>query len=432
MSDSLAELLASLPESERAAAFADLTDDEADGLEYDWRFWGRPEQFAPDGDWRTWIALAGRGFGKTETGAQWVRERVKAGARQIAIVAETQKDLEDVMVPRIVAVHPPGEAPKVRYEPVRVVWPNGAIALGYNGTEPNQLRGPEFDTAWLDELAKYRYARETWDMLQFTMRRGDDPRVFVSTTPRPIAILKEILADPSTVVTRGSTFDNKANLAKAFIDTIVKKYEGTRLGRQELEAEILEDVPGALWTRAMIDETRRRSAPPLPSVAVAVDPPVTSGENADECGIIVAGVDADGEGYILADHSSQGDKPREWARRAVAAYEMFSADYIVAEVNNGGEMIAEIIRQIDPAIPVKEVRATRGKFTRAEPISALYEQRRVHHVGSFPKLEDQMCSMTPDFDPAKAGYSPDRLDALVWALTKLMTGPRSEPSIRRF
>jgi phage terminase large subunit-like protein len=432
VSASLAESLASLPDSEVANILADLTDEEAEALEYDWRWWGRPEQIAPDGDWRVWLALAGRGFGKTEAGAQWIRERVAAGARSIAIVAETQKDLEEVMVPRIISVHPEHMRPKVRYRPVRIVWPNGAQALGYNGTEPDQLRGPEFDTAWCDELAKWRYARETWDMLQFTMRRGDDPRIFVSTTPRPIAIIKEMIADTSTAITRGSTLDNRKNLAQAFIDTIVRKYEGTRLGRQELEAEILDDMPGALWSRAVIDETRVRDYPPLKRVAIAIDPPVTSGDSADECGIIAAGIDEHGTGFVIGDRSSQGDKPSEWARRAVQAYEMFDGDCIVAEVNNGGEMIEEIIRQVAPNIPVKSVRATRGKFTRAEPVAALYEQRRVHHVGSFPKLEDQMCAMTPDFDPAKAGYSPDRLDAMVWAMTELMTGYRSEPRIRSF
>lgn len=219
---------------EKAAILASLTDAQAEELLWDWLAWARPNQVAPDGDWQTWIALAGRGFGKTEAGAQWVRQRVMAGARSIALVAETQKDLEEVMVARLLAIHPPSEMPSVRYRPVRVIWPNGAMALGYNGTEPDQLRGPEFDTAWVDELAKYRLARETWDMLQFTMRSGTDPRAFVTTTPRPIPVLREILADPTTVVTRGSTFDNAANLPLKFLDRLKAKYEGTRLGRQEL------------------------------------------------------------------------------------------------------------------------------------------------------------------------------------------------------
>ena len=422
--------MASLPERQRAAILKDLSEAEAASLEYDWRFWARKNQIAPPGDWLVWLALAGRGFGKTEAGAQWVRERVEAGARNIALIAETQKDLEEVMVERLLTISPPRQAPKVRYKPVRIVWPNGATALGYNGTEPDQLRGPEFDTAWVDELAKYRYARETWDMLQFTMRSGHDPRVFVTTTPRPIEVIKEIIAAKTTVVTRGSTFDNAANLPPQFLANLKARYAGTRLGRQELEAELLEDVPGALWTRAGIDETRISDVGPLPRVVVAIDPPVTSGENADECGIIAAGRDSGGHGYVLADATSQGEKPGEWASRAVRLYEQVSADSLVVEVNNGGEMIASIIGQINPRIPIKEVRATRGKFTRAEPISMLYEQRRVHHVGSFPKLEDQMCSMTPDFDAASAGYSPDRLDAMVWAMTELMLGNHAEPRVR--
>lgn len=428
---SLAESLALLPEAQRTAILAELTNSEAADLEYDWGFWGRANQRAPAGNWQTWLALAGRGFGKTEAGAQWIRERVAAGARNIALVAETQKDLEEVMVARLLAIYPPGQAPVARFKPVRLIWPNGAMALGYNGTEPNQLRGPEFDTAWVDELAKYRYAQETWDMLQFTMRSGTDPRVFVTTTPRPIDVIRKIMADPFTVVTRGSTFDNAANLPPQFLRQLRARYEGTRLGRQELNAEILEDVPGALWTRDIIEGCRVSAEPIMRRVVIAIDPPVTSGENADECGIIAAGLGDDGHGYVLADRSSQGEKPSEWARRAVLAFKQFDADCIVAEVNNGGEMIEEVIRAVDPNMPVRSVRATRGKVLRAEPISLLYEQRRIHHVGAFPKLEDQMCAMTPDFDPSDAGYSPDRLDALVWAMTELMLGHKSEPRIRR-
>lgn len=419
MTSSLASSLASLPESQRNEVLASLTEAQANELLWDWRFWARPNQIAPEGDWATWVALAGRGFGKTETGAQWVRERVKAGARSIAIVAETQKDLEEVMVARILAIHPPGEAPSVRYKPVRMTWPNGAVALGYNGTEPDQLRGPEFDTAWVDELAKYRYARETWDMLQFTMRRGEDPRVFVSTTPRPIPIIKEIIADPTTVVTRGSTFDNAANLAPKFLAAIRDKYEGTRLGRQELEAEILDDLPGALWSRAEIDKHRVRAAPDLRRIVVAVDPSGTKGESddGDSIGIVVVGKGVDGRGYVLADRSCKLS-PDGWGRRAVAAYHEFGADRIVAERNFGGAMVEHVIRTVDRRVSYKEVTASRGKAARAEPVAALYEQGKVSHVGSLAELEDQMCMFGPD------GYigegSPDRADALVWALTELM------------
>ena len=425
MSASSAELLARLPESQRRAILKDLTDREAEALEYDWRFWGRPEQIAPEGDWSVWLAMAGRGFGKTEAGAQWVRERVIAGARSIALVAETQKDLEEVMVQRLIKISPPKERPKVRYKPVRMEWPSGALALGYNGTEPDQLRGPQFDTAWVDELAKYRYASETWDMLELTMREGD-PRVFVTTTPRPIPIIRHLLADAGTVVTRGSTYENAANLPQKFLERIRERYEGTRLGRQELFAELLDDNPGALWTRAVIDATRVKEAPPMKRVVVAVDPSGTKGGGeGDDIGIVIAGKGLDGRGYVLADWTLQAS-PATWGRRAVEAFGHFKADRIVAERNFGGAMVESVIKTADRNVPVKMVTASRGKIARAEPIAALYEQQRVSHVGAFAQLEDQMVCFTAD------GYvgdrSPDRADALVWALSELMLGS-AEPTI---
>ena len=418
---SLAEIVANHPERDKL-----LSDIDPLALEYDWQFWARPNQLAPAGDWRTWLALAGRGFGKTEAGAQWVRQRVKDGARSIALVAETQKDLEEVMVARLLKISPPGDMPKVRYKPVRITWPNGAQALGYNGTEPDQLRGPEFDTAWVDELAKYRYARETWDMLQFTMRSGVDPRVFVTTTPSPIPVLREIMADATTVITRGSTLDNAKNLAPAFMKAVVEKYAGTRLGRQELDAEMLDDVPGALWTRAMVDETRVREAPRLVRVVVAVDPSGTSGNGeGDDIGIVVAGLGDDGRLYVIEDASCQLS-PEGWARRVAEVYSAHQADRIVAEKNFGGAMVEAVIRTTNKALPVRMVTASRGKIARAEPIAALYEQGRVSHVGGFAALEDQMCAMTP------SGYvgegSPDRADALVWAITELALG-KSRPGL---
>lgn len=421
MTSSLASSLASLAPQDRQAVLASLSEEQAKELLWDWRFWARPNQIAPEGDWQTWMALAGRGFGKTEAGAQWIRERVKGGARSIALVAETQKDLEEVMVARIIAVHPPDEAPSVRFKPVRMIWPNGAIALGYNGTEPNQLRGPEFDTAWVDELAKYRYARETWDMLQFTMRSGDDPRAFVTTTPRPIPVIKEILADPATVVSRGSTFDNAANLPAQFLGRLKERYAGTRLGRQELEAEILDDVPGALWTRAMIDVALSPvTVPDMQRIVVAVDPSGTGGgDGGDSIGIVVAGKGRDGRAYVLADRTCNLS-PAGWGRVAVQAYHEFGADRIIAERNFGGAMVEHVIRTADPLASYEEVVASRGKAVRAEPVAALYEQGRVTHVASMPDLEDQMCQMAGD------GYlgegSPDRLDAMVWALSSLMLG----------
>lgn len=417
-------MLASLPEPQREAELSKLSTEVRAALRWHWPFWARPNQLAPEGDWRTWLILAGRGFGKTEAGAQWIRQRVENGARSIALVAETQKDLEEVMVARLLKISPPHMMPKVRYKPVRVIWPNGAEALGYNGTEPDQLRGPEFDTAWVDELAKYRYARELWDMLQFTMRSGDDPRVLATTTPRPIPVLREIMANPLTAITRGSTMENKDNLAEAFIDAVVSKYAGTRLGRQELDGEILDDVPGALWTRAMLERAVADSVPEMARVVVAVDPSGTNGaDDGDEIGIIVVGRGVDGRGYVLEDLSCKLS-PDAWARRACEAYYRWGADRLVAERNFGGAMVASVIRTADRNVSFKEVTASRGKTARAEPVAALYEQGRVSHVRGLADLEDQLTLMT------MAGYagegSPDRVDAMVWGLTEAMLSHQVE------
>lgn len=426
---SLAEQLAASPE--RASILASMSERELAELEWDWRFWGRPAQIAPAGDWLTWLALAGRGWGKTETGAQWIRERVANGARSIALIAETQKDLEEVMVPRILNVHPPAMRPTVRYKPVRITWANGAVALGYNGTEPNQLRGPEFDTAWVDELAKYRYARDLWDMLQFTLRRPN-PRAFVSTTPRPIPVLREIMAARTTIISRGSTLENRSNLSPEFLKTVTDRYEGTRLGRQELGAEMLDDVQGALWTREMFDSARIRGEwdgsqivtedgrkIALARIVIGVDPSGSNGDEdkADDIGIVAAGKGVDGRGYVLGDWTCNMS-PAGWGRRAVLAYKHFRADRIVAEKNFGGDMVNFVIKTADQVVPVTMVNASRGKIVRAEPIAALYEQGRVSHLGLMPELEDQAVQMTGD------GYmgdgSPDRVDAKVWALSELM------------
>lgn len=420
MSQSQADRLKALPKAKRSAFVRSLTDAEAAGLLTDWRgFLARPEQIAPPGEWSTWIMNAGRGFGKTEAGAQWVRERVKNGAMHIALIAETQKDLEEVMVARLLAIHPQAERPTVRYKPVRLTWPSGAVALGYNGTEPDQLRGPEFDTAWVDELAKYRRARETWDMLQFTMRSGNDPRILVTTTPRPIPVLREMLANPQSVVTRGSTFDNAANLPPQFLENLKAKYTGTRLGRQELNAEMLDDLPGALWTRAMFDDNRVIEAPQMQRIVVAVDPSGTAGarDDGDSIGIVVAGIGIDGRGYVIADRTCKLS-PDGWARQAVNAYHEFKADRIVAERNFGGAMVEAVIRTADKSVSYKEVTASRGKVARAEPIAALYEQGRCSHLRGLEELEDQMCQIGPSGFIGEG--SPDRADALVWAISDLM------------
>lgn len=420
--------MASLPEPEREAEIAKLSIETRAALKWHWPFWARPNQIPEDGDWNTWLILAGRGFGKTEAGAQWVRQQVKNGASSIALVAETQKDLEEVMVARLLSISPPDELPTVRYKPVRVAWPNGAVALGYNGNEPDQLRGPEFDAAWVDELAKYRYARETWDMLQFALRKGEHPRSCVTTTPRPIPLIRELSSDPSVLVTRGRTVDNATNLAPTFIDHIRAKYEGTRLGRQELDGEILDDVPGALWTRAILENASVDAVPEMSRVVVAVDPSGTSGadDDGDEIGIVVVGRGVDGRGYVLEDLSCKLS-PDAWARRACEAYHRHGADRLVAERNFGGAMVASVIRTADRSVAFKEVTASRGKTARAEPVAALYEQGRVSHVRGLSDLEDQLTLMTG------SGYagegSPDRVDAMVWGLTEVMLSHIPEPRV---
>ncbi|HEV8680513.1 MAG TPA: terminase family protein, partial [Stellaceae bacterium] len=366
------------------------------------------------------------GFGKTRTGAESVRARVAAHtARRIALVAPTAADARDVMVEGesgLLAIAPPDQRPL--YEPSnrRLTWPNGALATTYSADEPERLRGPQHDFAWCDELAAWRYPA-AWDMLMFGLRLGDDPRAVVTTTPRPTKLIRALLADPKVVVTRGKTAENRKNLAPAFLDQIVKRYEGTRLGRQELDAELLDDMPGALWRREVIEAARVSAPPDLSRIVVAIDPAATSNAEADETGIVTAGRDANGNGYVLGDASGRY-APAAWAQVAIAAYRAHRADRIVAEVNNGGEMVEATLRMIDPNVPFSAVRASRGKVARAEPVAALYEQGRIRHIGAFPQLEDQMCAFAGDFDRAAAGYSPDRVDALVWALTDLLVEPR--------
>lgn len=393
---------------------------------YDWRFWARDKQVVPSWDWSSWLILAGRGFGKTRTGAETVRYWAETlpGIR-IALVGRTAADVRDVMVEGesgLLAISPPYCMP--HYEPSkrRLTWPNGSMATTYSGDKPDQLRGPQHHKAWTDELAAWRYP-EAYDQLLFGLRLGNDPQVINTTTPRPIPLIREMMKAPLTVITRGSTFENVANLAPRALEELRRKYENTRLGRQELYAEILDDVPGALWQRALLDKYRvtheQHATQDYKRIVVAIDPAVTDSEGSNETGIIVAGLHSSGHGYILEDVSLNGS-PDQWARRAVKAYYDFSADCIVVEVNQGGDMIKYTLKTIDPNVRIKEVRATRGKYTRAEPVAALYEQGKVHHVGMFPILEDQYCTWIPGED------SPDHLDAAVWALTELMLGGPSE------
>lgn len=395
---------------------------------YDWSVWARPAQLAPDGDWRIWLILAGRGFGKTRSGAEWVRQQVETGcAGRIALVGATAADVRDTMIEGesgLLRIFPDETRP--RYEPSkrRVTFPNGAIATTYSADEPDRLRGPNHDLAWADEVAAWRYP-DAWDQLMFGLRIGDRPRAVATTTPRPTRLIRNLADRPDCVVTRGSTYDNAANLSSAFLDEMRNRYEGTRLGRQELEAELLLDADGALWNRDMLDDARTTTIPNLRRVVVAIDPAASANADSDETGIIVAGVDDHGHGYVLDDRSMKGS-PAEWASAAVTAHHVHKADRIVAEANQGGDMISHTLRTVDASVPVKLVHASRGKRTRAEPVAALYEQGRVHHAGAFPELEDQLCTWTPD------GPSPDRLDALVWALSELMVGGREPQAVVPF
>ncbi|WP_019953850.1 DNA-packaging protein [Yoonia vestfoldensis] len=416
-----------------------LSEAELLALPYLFSFWAMPHQLPPPGDWRTWVILGGRGAGKTRAGAEWVRSMVAGAARRIALIGETFDQAREVMVfgdSGIMAVCPPDARPKWIASRHMLVWPNGAQATLFSAHEPEALRGPQFDAAWVDELAKWRKAAATWDMLQFGLRLGDQPRVCVTTTPRRQALLRKLLDRPSTVVTHAPTSANRTNLADSFLAEMAAEYAGTALGRQELEGVMLDGVDGALWEMRRLAACQVAAAPPLTRVIVAVDPPTTAHAGSDACGIIVAGVVMDGpvqdwRAYVLEDASVQGASPDAWARAAIAAVARHGADRLVAEVNQGGDMVAAVIRQIDPLVPFRAVHASRGKVARAEPVAALYEQGRVRHLRGLGDLEDQMCQMT------QAGYqgkgSPDRVDALVWAIHDLMIGPAQSwrnPQIR--
>jgi phage terminase large subunit-like protein len=464
---SLAESLASLSEKERTEALASLSNEQCLALLYDWKFWARPKQFIPDDAmpsgvrWAVWLILAGRGFGKTRTGAEWVRDSVKRGCGHIALMGPTVGDVRAVMVE--------GESGllacswqhdfdfkgnwigRPEYEPSkrRLTWKNGARAYTYSAEEPDSMRGPQHDAGWADEIAAWYDPQAMWDMYQFGLRLGEYPRTCVTTTPRPLPIIRELLKDPTTHVTSGSTFENAANVAPKFLETIRKKYAGTRLGRQEINAEVLDDIPGALWTRAMLNRARHGTQgqkltefniPQMVRVVVSVDPSGTKGipgqtatakkraeamqNGPNDVGIVVVGLGVDGLAYVLADETCNL-APNDWARVVADAFHYWSADRIVGETNYGGALVESNIRAHDPMLPFKEVTASRGKSVRAEPVASLYEQDRVKHVAkvkddfdSLLQLEDQLCLFASDGYKGKG--SPDRGDALVWAITELM------------
>lgn len=410
-------MIATLPPS-ILAELNKLSDRDAHLLLYDWSIWGRTAQQAPTHrPWTFWLILAGRGWGKTRTGAEWVRDQVKV-SQFVNLIGATADDARDIMIEGesgILAICPKDERPQYKKSERKLVWPNGATSLIFTADEPERLRGKQHEKIWADEVAAWRYP-ESWTQAKLGLRLGNNPQACLTTTPRPTKLVKEIAADPATVVTRGTTYDNRANLAESFFSQIIKTYEGTRLGRQELNAEILDDNPNALWKRIWIEDKRitKDKLPPLKRIVIGVDPAVSNTENSDLTGIIAAAIGDDDEGYVLADDSLKSS-PDTWAKAAVTCYDVFEADKIVAEVNNGGDLVEVMLRTIDANIPYKKVHASRGKVIRAEPIAALYEQGRIHHVGFFPELEDEMC----DYDPLTSKKSPDRMDALVWAFTEL-------------
>ena len=391
------------------------------------------------GPWTTWLMLGGRGAGKTRLGAEWVRALAHGLAPYadephgaIALVGETEHDVREVMIEGasgILRMSPRGERPLWIATRKRLEWPNGAVAQAFSAEDPDQLRGPQFDAAWCDELAKWRRAEKAFDNLQFGLRLGDHPRQLITTTPRPTALIKRLVADPRTALTRAPTQANAAHLSPAFLAEVVARYAGTRLGRQEIDGEIIEDRAYALWSQATIEACRVDAAPPLMRIVVGIDPPAAARLGSDACGIVAAGRAEDGMIYVLEDATIAGLAPAGWAAKAVAVLHRLNADTLVAEVNMGGDMVRAVLAQVDASVPLKTVHATRGKWLRAEPVAAMYTQGKVKHAGApMAELEDQMC----DFGQGglSTGRSPDRLDALVWAVSELIARTGGGPRIR--
>ena len=412
---SLASCFQTLPRAERVARLKKLSARQIADTRYLWDWWARPNQKIPPGNWAVWLILAGRGYGKTRVGAETVRIWARSN-RFVNLIGATADDARDIMIEGesgILAICPTRERPKYIPSKRRLEWPNGCVSLIFTADEPDRLRGKQAEKIWMDELASWRYP-EAFAQAMLGLRLGKFPQAVITTTPRPTKLIKELIADPTTYVTGGTTYDNRDNLAPSFYSQIIKRYEGTRMGRQELNAEILDDIEGALWTNAMIEAARVKVAPDLCRIVVAIDPAVSTNANSDETGIIAVGKGTDGDYYPLADVSGIYT-PLEWARKAMHQYDTLHADAIVAEINQGGALVKANLRAAGFVGRIIEVHASKGKATRAEPIAGLYEQGKVHHVGVLASLESQMTTWSPAEDD-----SPDRVDALVWATTELM------------
>ena len=425
MSLSKASLIARWPENKREEFLNKLTPEQKHALKYSWEFMARPEQLAPEGDWTTLLLLAGRGFGKSRSLTEWVRQRVNKGARYIGIVGRTIADTRNVLIEGpsgLLNIFPPDQRPKYEPSKRRLTFHTGAIATTYSADKPDQLRGPEHDTIIADEIATWNWA--AWENLQLGLRSKSvlQPQVAAATTPKSRPRLRKLAAEKSTVVVRGSTYDNSDNLPTTFINAINSMYEGTSIGQQEIYAALLDDTPGALWQRKMIDDHRVTVLPPLTSIVVGVDPSVSEEGSGAETGIVVVGKDAQGHGYVIADYTLRGS-PDKWAKHAVHVFHVHGASKIIAEANNGGALVKSVLHTVDPNATVKLVHATKGKATRAEPVVARYEQGKVHHLNHMDELEDQMCTWVPN----SGEDSPDRVDACVWALSELILG--AEPCI---
>lgn len=413
----LRNLLKTKTKSQIQKAIFELTEDQAEFLLYDWELYAREEQLLPPGKWQFWLILAGRGWGKTRTGAETVKSWAQR-YKYVNLIGATADDARDIMIQGesgILACCNKWEKPRYKKSERCLEWPNGAKSLIFTADEPERLRGKQHMKLWCDELAAWRYT-ESWDQAMFGLRLGDNPQAVITTTPRPTKLIKELAKDNRCVVTTGSTYDNKANLASTFLQAIVNKYENTRLGRQELNAEILDDNPNALFNQSRIDELRVNTHPELRRIGIGIDPSVSANEHSDETGIIVAAIGVDGHGYVLHDASLVAT-PAGWAKVVTKCGREYDVDIVIAETNNGGDLVEANLRtEKDFNFRFKKVHASRGKAIRAEPVAGLYEQGRIHHVGYFPALEDQMCDFNPQIEQDK---SPDRMDALVWAFWEL-------------